>query len=98
MKNFEIRILLRHYWKQEFEAAEAVKKICEMEGKDAVSVRISQKWLKKFNKGHTIIIVIIITITRVYHNQFVTVLHNMNSTKIVENTAQFLQFIFIYVI
>jgi len=53
MKNFEIRILLRHYWNQEFKATEAAKKICEVEEKDVVSVCTSQKWFINFNKGHT---------------------------------------------
>ncbi|KAI4477349.1 hypothetical protein M0804_012735 [Polistes exclamans] len=53
MENFEIRVLLRHYWKQQFKATEVVKKICEVEGKDVVSVRTAQKLFKKFNEGHT---------------------------------------------
>ena len=53
MENFEIRVLLRHYWKQEFKATEAAKKICEVEGEEVVAVRTAQKWFKKFNDGHT---------------------------------------------
>ena len=43
---------MRHYWKQEFQADEASKKICEVE-EDVVSIRTAQKWFKKFNEGHT---------------------------------------------
>jgi len=43
MVNFEIRILLRYYQKQEFKAVEAEKKICEVEGKDVISICTSQK-------------------------------------------------------
>ena len=53
MENYEIRILLRHYWKQQFKAAEAAKKICKVEGEDVLSIRTAQKWFKKFNEGHT---------------------------------------------
>lgn len=53
MNNFEIRVLLRHYWKQHINAKEAATKICDIEGKDIVSIRTAQKWFKKFNEGHT---------------------------------------------
>ena len=29
---FEIRVLLKHYWKQDYKAAAAARKICEVEG------------------------------------------------------------------
>ena len=51
-KNFEIIILLHHYWKQEFKSAEAAKEICEVEREDVVSIRTAQKWFRKFNEGH----------------------------------------------
>ena len=53
MENFEIRILLLHYWKKEFKAAEAAKKICVVEEEDVVLIHTVQKWFKKFNEGHT---------------------------------------------
>ena len=43
MENFEIRIFLRHHWEHEFKAAEAKKKICEVEGEDVVSIHTAQK-------------------------------------------------------
>ena len=33
MENYEIRVLLRHYWKQEFKANEAARKIVEGRGR-----------------------------------------------------------------
>lgn len=53
MNQIEIRTLLRHYWKQNFSAAEAARKIREVEGNDVVSDRVSQNWFKKFNQGQT---------------------------------------------
>jgi len=53
METSEIRILLRHYWKQKFKAAEAANNIYEVEAEYIVSIRIAQKWFKKFNEGHT---------------------------------------------
>lgn len=52
-ENIEIRAILRHYWKQGFKASKAAKKICEIEGKDTISIRTAQVWYKKFNEGHT---------------------------------------------
>lgn len=51
MDKLEIRILLKHYWKQNFRAIDAAKKICEVEGDNSVSIRTVQKWFEKFNKG-----------------------------------------------
>ena len=36
---FEIRVLLKHYWKQDYKAATATLRICEMEGESVVSER-----------------------------------------------------------
>ena len=47
----EIRVLLRHYWKQGFNATAAARKICEVEGKDVVSNRVVQIWFKMFTNG-----------------------------------------------
>ena len=53
----EIRVLLRHYWKQDYnyKAAAAAKKICEVEGAGVVSKRAAQDWFKRFsfNEGRT---------------------------------------------
>lgn len=51
MEKIEIRTLLKHYWKQNFNASAAARKICEVEGKDVVTTRIAQTWFKKFNIG-----------------------------------------------
>ena len=48
----EIRVLLRHYWKQGFNVTAYARKICEVEGKDVVSNRVAQIWLKKFTNGN----------------------------------------------
>ena len=53
MENYEIRVLLRHYWRQHFKAIDAAKKICQVEGERTVSVCTAQKWFKRFNEGHT---------------------------------------------
>lgn len=47
----EILILLRHYWKQNFKATDAVKRICEVEGDGIVQIRVAQKWFKRFSDG-----------------------------------------------
>ena len=51
MENFEIRVLLRHYWKQGFNATAATKKVCKVEGDNVVSNRTAQNWFKRFNEG-----------------------------------------------
>ena len=50
MENFEIRLLLCHYWKQEVKASEAVKKICKAEGEDVLSICTAQNGLKSSMK------------------------------------------------
>lgn len=49
MEKFEIRVLLRHYWKQGFNATAATKKIWEVEGDNVVSDRTARNWFKRFN-------------------------------------------------
>ena len=41
---FEIRFLLKHYWKQDYKATAAVQRICEMEGEGVVSECVAQRW------------------------------------------------------
>ena len=53
MQKIEIRVLLRHYWKQGFNATAAARKIREVEGDDVVSDRTARIWFKKFNDGDT---------------------------------------------
>ena len=52
-QNLEIRVLLRHYWKQGYKAAAAAKKICEVEGDGVVSTRTAQNWFERFKEGLT---------------------------------------------
>ena len=49
--NIEIRAILRHYWKQGYKAAEAARKICEVECEGTVEIHASQIWFQKFNNG-----------------------------------------------
>ena len=36
LTKFEISVLLKHYWKQEYRAAAATRRICEVEGESFV--------------------------------------------------------------
>ena len=40
--------ILRHYWKRCSKAAEAARKICEVEGEGTVEIRAPQVWFKRF--------------------------------------------------
>lgn len=44
MEKFEVRLLLPYYRKQNFKVTEATRKICEMKGEKADSVRVAQYW------------------------------------------------------
>jgi hypothetical protein len=44
MEECEVRELLRHYWKQNYEASAAAKKICDVEGEGTVNERTAQRW------------------------------------------------------
>ncbi|KAL4717383.1 hypothetical protein ACJJTC_017270 [Scirpophaga incertulas] len=48
---YEIRVLLRRYWKQKFKAAVAARKICEIEGEDTVNEPTARRWFNRFNNG-----------------------------------------------
>ena len=39
---FVIGVLLKHYWKQDYEADPAARRICEVEGEGVVSERVAQ--------------------------------------------------------
>lgn len=52
-EKLEIRVLLRHYWKQDYKAGAAARKICEVEGQGVVSTRTARNWFKRFNDGRT---------------------------------------------
>ena len=51
LKKFEIRFLLKHYWKQDYKVAAATRSICEMEGEGIVSEHVAQQWFQRFNTG-----------------------------------------------
>jgi hypothetical protein len=48
MEEYKVRVLLRHYWKQNYKATAAAKRICDVEGEGAVNERMAQQWLKRF--------------------------------------------------
>ena len=51
LKKFEIRVLLKHYWKQDYKAAAMARTLCKVEGEGAVSERMAQQWFQHFNAG-----------------------------------------------
>ena len=51
MNKIKIWILLKHYWKQNYSASAAARKICELEGDDVVTSHIAQRWFQKFKNG-----------------------------------------------
>lgn len=51
MDNFEIRVLLRHYWKKGLSTRAAAEAICEVEGERTVGKTSAFKWFKRFNDG-----------------------------------------------
>ena len=51
MDNFEVRVLLRHYWKKGLSAIAATEAICEVEGEGTVGKTAAIKWFKRFKDG-----------------------------------------------
>ena len=51
LTKFEIRVLLKYYWKQGYKVAAAARRICEVEGEGVVSERVAQRWFQRFNTG-----------------------------------------------
>ena len=49
-KKFEIRVLLKHYWKQDYKAAAAARRICEVKGEVSL-VSVWHRWFQRFNTG-----------------------------------------------
>ena len=49
--NFELRVLLRHFWRQNLDAKAAAKAICDVEGEGVVAPQTGQKLFKRFNEG-----------------------------------------------
>ncbi|KAJ0177787.1 hypothetical protein K1T71_006660 [Dendrolimus kikuchii] len=50
--NEEIRDILKFYYKRGKNATQAAKKICDVYGPNAVSVRLAQIWFKRFQSGN----------------------------------------------
>ena len=50
--NEEIRYILKFYYKKGKNATQAAKKICDIYGPSAVSVRVAQIWFKRFQSGN----------------------------------------------
>lgn len=48
---FEIRVLLRHYWKKGLTTRGAAEAICEVEGAGTVGKSTAIDWFKRFSKG-----------------------------------------------
>ena len=47
-----MRVLLKHQTtEQDYEAAAAARRICEVEGDGVVSERMVQRWFQRFNTG-----------------------------------------------
>ena len=42
LTKFEIRVLLKHYWKQDYKTAAMAQRICEMEGEGVISDHVAQ--------------------------------------------------------
>ena len=53
MQNFEIRVLLKFFWKKGLSARAAAREICSVEGEGSVSNPTASAWFKKFNTGDT---------------------------------------------
>lgn len=52
-EKFEIRVLLRHYWKKGPSSRAAAAEICDVEGEGVVNKTAAAKWFKRFNNGET---------------------------------------------
>ena len=52
IKKFEIRVLIRHYWKKGLKAVSAAREICDVEGEDTVNTHMAQRWFKRFLEGN----------------------------------------------
>ena len=51
LTKFEIRVLLKHYWKQDYKAAAGARSICELERESFGSERVAQSCLQRLNTG-----------------------------------------------
>lgn len=51
--SYEILVILRHYWKKVFTAAEATREIIKYEGEGVLDQRTARRWFEKFRSGDT---------------------------------------------
>ena len=51
LTKFEVRVLLKHYRKQDFKAAAGARRLCEVKGEGIVSERMAQQLFQRFNTG-----------------------------------------------
>ena len=49
-QKFEIRVLLKHYWKQNYKAAAVARRIYEVEGESVITERVARLF-QRFNTG-----------------------------------------------
>ena len=49
LTKFEVRVLLKHHWKQDYKVTAAARRMCEVEEKGVVSERMAQRWFQSFN-------------------------------------------------
>ena len=52
LTKFEITVLLMHYWKQDYKAATAARRMCEVEGDGVVGEPVAQRCFQRFNTGN----------------------------------------------
>ena len=48
LTNFEIKLFLKHYRKQDYKSPAAARRIYQVEGEDGVSERVAQRWFQRF--------------------------------------------------
>ena len=46
-----IKVFLTHCWKQDYKAATAARRICEVQGESVFSERVAQRWFQSLNTG-----------------------------------------------
>jgi hypothetical protein len=51
MEKYEVRVLLRHYWTQNYKAGAATKE-SDVEGEGAVNECSAQRWFKRSASGN----------------------------------------------
>jgi sulfur relay (sulfurtransferase) DsrC/TusE family protein len=53
IEKYEVRVLLRHYWKQNYKTAAAANTVCcDAEGEGAVNECTAQRLFKRFASGN----------------------------------------------